>query len=76
MPQRGSSYEAPGVVAGGCKSESSRRPRGGVLDSLEAMPMPLHPYGKKKHPDFPVDRQLFDKDVPKYWKNRASEAKQ
>ena len=28
MPQPGSSYQAPGVVARGCKSESNRRSRG------------------------------------------------
>jgi hypothetical protein len=35
----------------------------------------LHPYEDQKHPDFPVNRRLFDKDVKQYWKDRASEVK-
>ena len=36
----------------------------------------LHPYGKKKHPDFPVNRPRFRYDVDQYWIDRASEVRQ
>jgi hypothetical protein len=32
----------------------------------------LHPYGQKQHPDFPVNRSLFNKDVKQYWRDRAT----
>lgn len=35
----------------------------------------LHPYGRKKHPDAPVDSKLFEKEVPQYWRDRAAEVK-
>jgi hypothetical protein len=31
----------------------------------------LHPYQNQKHPEYPVDRQLFGKDVRQYWMDRA-----
>lgn len=31
----------------------------------------LHPYGKEKHPDFPVDRGGFERDRRAYWRSRA-----
>ena len=31
----------------------------------------LHPYGQEQHPNFPVDRPLFKKDVNQYWIDRA-----
>ncbi len=34
----------------------------------------VHPYGHNQHPDAPVDRELFKKEVPQYWKDRAAEA--
>ncbi|WP_148058627.1 HNH/ENDO VII family nuclease [Pseudomonas frederiksbergensis] len=33
----------------------------------------VHPYGHNQHPDAPVDRELFKKEVPQYWKDRAAE---
>jgi hypothetical protein len=33
----------------------------------------LHPYGRSQHPDFPVDRKLFDVDRGQYWMDRAAE---
>lgn len=36
----------------------------------------LHPYGNDKHPDFPVDRKLFDKDKKQYWIDRAEGVQQ
>ncbi|WLH38402.1 HNH/ENDO VII family nuclease [Pseudomonas sp. FP2196] len=33
----------------------------------------IHPYGHSKHPDFPVDRKAFEKEVPQYCKDRAAE---
>jgi RHS repeat-associated protein len=33
----------------------------------------VHPYGHSQHPDAPVDRELFKKEVPQYWKDRAAE---
>ena len=35
----------------------------------------LHPYGKQKNPDLPVDREAFDIDRKQYWKDRANAAK-
>ena len=34
----------------------------------------VHPYGHSQHPEQPVDRELFKKEVPQYWKDRAAEA--
>jgi YD repeat-containing protein len=34
----------------------------------------LHPYGRQQHPDYPVNRPLFNKDVPQYWMDRAAGA--
>jgi A nuclease of the HNH/ENDO VII superfamily with conserved LHH len=31
----------------------------------------LHPYGRSQHPEFPVNRSLFNKDVSQYWRDRA-----
>jgi hypothetical protein len=31
----------------------------------------LHPYGRQQHPDYPVDRPLFNKDVKQYWRDRV-----
>lgn len=36
----------------------------------------LHPYGRQQHPDFPVNRPLFNKDVKQYWMDRAGRANQ
>lgn len=36
----------------------------------------LHPYGQKQHPDYPVNRPLFNKDVKQYWTDRAAGAQQ
>lgn len=36
----------------------------------------VHPYGSQPHPEFPVDRALFKKEVPQYWMDRAREAMQ
>ncbi|MFT6635712.1 MAG: filamentous hemagglutinin family protein [Alcanivorax sp.] len=33
----------------------------------------IHPYGNQPHPDFPVNRVLFKKEVPQYWMDRAKE---
>ncbi len=33
----------------------------------------VHPYGNQPHPDFPVNRALFKKEVPQYWMDRAQE---
>lgn len=34
----------------------------------------VHPYGHSQHPDAPVDREFFNKEVSQYWKDRAAEA--
>ena len=34
----------------------------------------VHPFGNKPHPDYPVNRPLFKKEVPQYWMDRAREA--
>lgn len=36
----------------------------------------LHPYGSKKHPEFPVDRDDFGKDRQQYWIDRANREQQ
>ncbi len=33
----------------------------------------LHPYGKYQHPDFPVNRKLFNVDKKQYWIDRYNE---
>lgn len=33
----------------------------------------LHPYGNNKNPNDPVDRELFNKERPEYWKERAKQ---
>ena len=47
-------------------SRSTHQARAGV--GREA----LHPYGNQQHPDYPVNRPLFDKDRAQYWKDRAA----
>lgn len=34
----------------------------------------LHPYGRQQHPDLPVNRPIFNKDVAQYWRDRAAGA--
>ncbi|MBV7435632.1 filamentous hemagglutinin N-terminal domain-containing protein [Cardiobacteriaceae bacterium TAE3-ERU3] len=35
----------------------------------------LHPYGNSVHPEYPVNRELFDKDRKQYWKDRLNQLK-
>ena len=35
----------------------------------------MHPYGNSKNPDFPVDREAFEKDKDRYWRDRAKDEK-
>lgn len=35
----------------------------------------LHPYGNNKHPDYPVNRPMFDKDREAYWIDRLNQLK-
>jgi hypothetical protein len=34
----------------------------------------LHPYVRQQHPNFPVNRPLFNKDVKQYWMDRVEGA--
>jgi hypothetical protein len=31
----------------------------------------VHPYGRRQHPDYPVNRPIFDKDRRQYWQDRV-----
>lgn len=33
----------------------------------------LHPYGRRQHPDYPVNRQLFERDRRQYWQDRVGD---
>ena len=33
----------------------------------------VHPYGNDSHPDYPVNREIFDKDKVQYWKDRLNQ---
>lgn len=33
----------------------------------------LHPYGRQQHPDYPVNRPLFDRDRRQYWQGRVGD---
>ena len=33
----------------------------------------VHPYGNDSHPDYPVSREVFDKDKGQYWKDRLNQ---
>ena len=33
----------------------------------------VHPYSPQQHPDYPVNREVFDKDKGQYWKDRLNQ---